>query len=66
MGIEQLLATYTKSVKTFPLNAHNLVNVLDHLSHVPVTGIMFVGTAGITGMFMGQSISTLTSVLRHD
>ena len=58
MGIEQLLAAYSEGVKTFPQNWHDLGCGLDHLSRVPITGIMLVGTAGVAGMFAGQSIST--------
>ena len=62
MGVEQLLATYSKSVKQFSVGGHNLECVLDHLSRVPIAGITFVGMAGIAGMFVGQSTSASTSV----
>lgn len=61
MGTEQLLATYSENFKTFSSNTDNLGYVLDHLSHVPISGMMVVGTAGIAGMFMGQSIRTSKS-----
>lgn len=61
MATEQLLATYSKSVETLSLNTDNLGYVLDHLSRIPISGIMLVGTAGIAGMFMGQSTSRSTS-----
>ena len=45
----------------FSLNAHNFKCVLDDFSHVSIVEIMTTGTIGMTGMFMGQSISTSTS-----
>jgi len=66
MGVEQLLETYSKHVKVFPLNTHDLRCVLDDLSHIPITRVMFVGMAGIAGMFMGQSISALSSASLPD
>ena len=46
----------------FPLNADDHRYMFDHLSHVPIPEITFIGMVGITGLFMGQSISTSTSV----
>lgn len=65
MGIEQLLATYTKDTEASSLNAHNLRDILDHLSRVSITGIMLVGTAGMVGLFTGQSIGISTPVRCH-
>lgn len=60
MDTEQLLATYSKNVETSSPTADNLGHVLDHLFRIPISDIMFVGMAGIAGMFMGQSTSTST------
>lgn len=60
MGTEQLLATHSKSVETLSLNTNSLRSVLDYLTRIPISGIILVGTAGVAGMFMGQSTSTLT------
>ena len=65
MGIEQLLATYTKDTETSSLNAHNLRDILDYLSRLSITGIMLVGTAGMAGLFTGQSIGISTPVRCH-
>jgi len=61
MGVEQLLATHSKSAKVPHLNAPKPGHVMGHFSHVPITGFMSVGEAGIAGMFMGCSISMSTS-----
>jgi len=60
MDTEQLLSTYSKNVETSSPNADNLGHVLDHLSRIPISGIMFIGTAGVAGMFMGQSAGMST------
>jgi len=58
MGVEQLMATHSKNVKTSPpLNVYSPGYVLGHLSHVPITVFMSVGVASIAGMFTGRSTS---------
>ena len=52
MGIEQLLAS-SKKIDTISLDVH----ALDQFSHVQMSETMLIGTAGIAGMFAGQSIS---------
>jgi hypothetical protein len=43
------------------VNVDNIGPLLDHFSYVPISGVMFVGAAGVAGMFMGRSISMSTS-----
>jgi hypothetical protein len=56
MWIEQLLAG-SKKIETTSPNADRLGHVLNRLSNMLISGIMLVGTAGVVGMFAGQSIS---------
>ena len=50
---------------TLTLNANHIGNALDHLSQTPILRIMLVGTAGVAGMFMGQSTSASASPPFH-
>ena len=58
IDIEQLLATYSKGVSSTHVRDRVCSEGASCLSRVSITGIMSVGTAGVVGMFMGQSIST--------
>ena len=63
MGIEQLLATNSKSLGTS--NAEDLGHALDQLYRASIPTIMSFGTVGVVGMFTGRSISTPCSASPH-
>lgn len=57
MGMEQYLVTHFKGIGTVP---SSLDDMFDPLLHLSISRIMLTGTAGVAGMFMGQSISMST------
>lgn len=46
-----------KKFETDPSDAGIPLNVLDRFSDMQISEIIFVGTAGMTGLFAGRSIS---------
>lgn len=63
MGIEQLLATNSKSLGTS--NAEDLGHALDQFYRASIPTIMSFGTVGVVGMFTGRSIGTPCSASPH-